>query len=537
MNRRKFLIFSSSLCLPFSLSGCVIPAVARKEEAPLGGSWADNARQAQALFAAANAGAFANPQGIPFAAVPQRNGWLDARGHFQSISDPTFSDAYALSRSAVGYFAAVNSAVASGRRSGKPSYRDKDGVVVMPGDMVSFNETGYCMDPTLPAPGRGELLRLVPTSSLVPDSLRPVYESVLKQASRNDRTGAIFRENMQRMVWMFRTAGQESPYMAYVSPQTKQMIDAAHPNGWNTLSSYHRNELGGAKLKSDLVNAIARGLNLPVNTRPADFADHQRGNRIVDEQLQTLINTPVGGQVVPGSQFTLLAPGVAAEVVGSGPLQANFRILNQSGEPFRFSPAKWSAESQRQSQRVAYAGDSQTLQRTSVGADPDPDWGGKFLAQARDDYSKIGVEKALAYGHAPVGALIGKRRLAAPILKTAIDSIPLLGNSLAIYEAVSGKSWMTGEPLDAVDHALAVVGTIPGASTVARLGSGARGAMKVALEGAAASKALRAVDRSRLATDIIDLGNTDATRALVERAQADPLFQQVAQKSLTFFRG
>lgn len=534
MHRREFLLRSSVLALlPLGLSGCVIPAGGRRES-PVGGSWLENSQQAQSLFRSVETGSALDAQGVPYAVSTQRNAWLASRRHFSSINSPSFSDAYALASASAEYFSAANMQAVPQKKN-RSSYRDGNGIMVMPGEMVSWNETGFCMDPSLPAPGRGELLRLVPTESLVVDELRPVYEGVLRQAARNDNVGLQYRRSMQQLVWMFRTAGQDSPYLSHPSAQVRQLIDAAHPNGWEVLNGYHRRSLANNRFKADIANVISRAFNLPGNARPADFSDQGKADRIVDQQMQTLLNTPVGGQVVPGSQYSLLAPGVAAEVVGTGPLAAQFRVVNQSGEPFRFSPTEWSAESQRKSQRVAFSGNVQSLARNSLpSADPTA-WRDRFFDLAPTDYGKVGVEKFLQFAPTSIGQLVAKQS-AVRAFKGVVDIVPVLGNTLALYEAVSGKNWLTQEPLDSLDLALAVVGTVPGASTLARLGGGARGAVKAVLDGAAASRAASVVDRTRIAQDVINLGNMESTKTLVSEGASDPMFQGVVQSARNLFK-
>lgn len=551
MHRRDFLRLSTCSVLPFLLKGCVVSPVGVRplntdENGPLGGSWEENARRAQALFVAATSGRFANDRGVPYILVPVRKAWMAARGQYASIEAPSFNDNYVLSGSAVDYLRELNKIAlrprGAQRRERMVESVVEDGVItLLPGELVSFSERGFCMDPRLPAPGAGELLRLVPTSSLIPEELRPIYVTVLKQASRTDTIGTAYKNSMQAMVWLFRTAGQTANMAILQQTRTnakyRQLVDAAYPGGWNTLVSYHQQALTTAQFKSDLTNAITRGLRLSSRqTSSADFLGQSMSDRVVDDHLLTLINSPVIGNVVPGSQYTLLASGVAAEVVGSAPLTASFRLLNLSGSPFKYSSTEWSAESQRKTQRVALAGSMERLQGAVVDPTPDSDWWPRFQDQFADDFSKFAGEKILGSTNSAVAANILRRSLA-PVLKTSIDMIPLLGNAAALYEAVSGRNWMTGEPLNGVDRALAIAGTIPGASVLARLGGGATGVVRGILNAASASKSLRAVERTALARDIVGWGNSDSVRTMADHYINDPVFQQTLQAAHNLIKG
>lgn len=535
MKRRDFLFASLAAGLPWSLGGCVINPTTIRKALPSIEGWAGGEGLAREIIQAAQGGGFANKAGIPYAAVTQRNEWLKARTAFSKMGAPTFSDAYALSEASVRYFGVVVAATQSAKNKGLAGLGNSPatGILIHPGQSITFQERGFCLDPKLPAPGKGELLRLVPTSTAMDTKILPVYEAVLKQAARKDRTGEMYREHMQRMVWMFRTVGEESPYITYANDKAKQLINQAYPNGWKTLEQHHQSQQVMNKAISALKSELGKSLKLPLNLKPEDLLDDRLGNRIIEEQLRQLMNTPVKGEIREGSQYSLLAPGVAAEVVGSGPLTAHFRITNLSGKPFVYSPTAWSAQSTRRSQRVAFSGNIRNLQRQNAVDPAGDDWQRQFNAQAREDWSKFGMEKFLALTNSDIGRLIGSAK--APGFKLLLDSVPFLGNTLSLYEAVSGKDWMTGEELDGVDLGLAILGTIPGIATLSRMGSAATGTVKAVLAAAEASKAVRVVDRNQLALDLVNIANTESTKSLVERNLSDERFQEVRARAERIF--
>ena len=103
---------------------------------------------------------------------------------------------------------------------------------------------------------------------------------------------------MQSLVWLFRSAGSSSSYIDYASPQTKQLIHTAYPGGWDIVSNYHQGKKAADQLVSMALDQVSCSIKLPSGFSPRDFLTQDSTNRVVNEQLQTLINTPVGGQVL-----------------------------------------------------------------------------------------------------------------------------------------------------------------------------------------------------------------------------------------------
>ncbi|MCX8018376.1 MAG: hypothetical protein N2690_10820, partial [Rhodocyclaceae bacterium] len=84
---------------------------------------------------------------------------------------------------------------------------DASGITVPAYSRVVFDQVGYCLDPGVPAPTHGELLRLVPTSSLIAPELLDIYKAVLQKIAQPGQIGQVYRQHMQEIVWALRTAG------------------------------------------------------------------------------------------------------------------------------------------------------------------------------------------------------------------------------------------------------------------------------------------------------------------------------------------
>ncbi len=82
---------------------------------------------------------------------------------------------------------------------------DSSGTALIPkGAMLTYVQKGYCMDPNLPAPTKGDALMLQPMGKRIPDDLGELYKALGKWAAKPGNAGMA-----QSMTWGLMSAGTE----------------------------------------------------------------------------------------------------------------------------------------------------------------------------------------------------------------------------------------------------------------------------------------------------------------------------------------
>lgn len=536
MDRREFVLGTGSMLV---LSGCVpqnIRNVMGDSDsgggAPvIGGSWSENSKIAAGIFNSVQSGRPPiSAEGVPYAAMAARN-------DFFKVADTMppklgFSNAVDFSKALTGYFAATMGARKNMGVTKGDSARAGTGVNLSPNSYFVFTEKGHCMDQGLPAPGRGELMRMVPTADLIPPELQGLWRGVMLKVSKPGPDYEAYRWRIQQIIWMIRSAGTESTW-AGIEPdqELKRLLNGAYPNGYKVWWDYQRNTLDEARSKAATANMFTRFLGMGDKYSANDFTNGNHGQRIVDASMQRSMSTPVTGQIVPGSEFSLIAPGVAARTVGTDQLEARIEILNVSGKPFIYEPSAWAAETQRRAQRVAFGGNMQGAKMANLKPysdqqrnDADKEIAGAFF----DDMKKKQAERLAEFGPAA--------KVFRTLFKAGADFMPVVGNALALYEATTGRDWMTGEELAPINRALAMAGTIPGANVLRELGALRGNKLLGNLAQRASGSLLPALsERTEFARAAADWAFSGTADSVMNRVNMEPSFQQMTAQASRLF--
>jgi len=153
-------------------------------------------------------------------------------------------------------------------------------------------------------------------------------------------------------------------------------------------------------------------------------------------------------------------------------------VLNTSTQPYRFIPASFIAQPADKKQPVALPAKLTGISTTSFGA-------GSPIAALERLFTGLG-EKLRSFFSQPVfgGAFdwmfetprfeMSPGRAWAALqeldkrfpLKAVIGATPVIGNSLSLYEAGSGKDWLNGTALTDTERAIAMAATMPGEATI-----------------------------------------------------------------------
>ena len=228
-------------------------------------------------------------------------------------------------------------------------------ITVPPGGEAIFTLAGYCMDRSVPAPGFGEKLQLVPASNLIQESTLPLYQAMMEFSAQNyDK-----RYEIQNLVWGLRHAADPYPPIREISPQQVALLNAATPNGARQYQGYLQTQANvhkASEAQKQLYRAMLGGLQSKFNINLPDATSYGYTPQDTQSLLASLSRMPIDGTPQPNSEFTLLADGVAAKTIANGLHQINVQVRNTTSEPYTFDASKYAGQSTRVTQRVAFGG-------------------------------------------------------------------------------------------------------------------------------------------------------------------------------------
>lgn len=349
--------------------------------------------------------------------------------------------------------------------------------VLNPGQGLTYDQQGYCLDPGIAPPERGEKFVLRPAGGLMPEPVRPLYDSLMRLASR-DRSVHI---QMQPLIWALRTSDVAGPSrVENLSAHHLRTLDRALPHGTRILRDYRKKRLA-AKSGPSAKNQLAKLFNIQINGKELNVLEASDG------ELMSVLKTATAGGAIPNnnSQYSMLAPAVAARAVGTGTLQPRIEVINSSASPFVFDSVAWAACSERKVQRVALlapknpafsnwswpnndtvavtGANKRQMQRllNDIGQDMQ-----RRSMNPREINTKLRFSLPLT-GDEKTDRLI--KAVLQQVAKTGVEFIPLVGQSLSAYEAFTGKDWLTGEDLGWTDRMVSAVGIIPCGSVFKKL--------------------------------------------------------------------
>jgi len=324
-------------------------------------------------------------------------------------------------------------------------------IVIPPGHIIQAQIHGYCLDPSLPAPGAGEKLQLIPVERRIPAELVELYKALIRYRSAHPEV----QPEMQGIVWAFRKGCEDINRAKSLTRDQWALLDRAKPGGARQFADYLAQCHGIQSLPANLVSRLL-----------APYAN-------TAEDLRRLLTLPIPGSIPEdNSNYNTLDPGVFFETHGTGPLSPQITIINLRNDTYSFFLSDYVAESQRPTQRVA-------LTRPSAVGDARLPSGGwvpsrQTLTDVLKDMTKFLAGKQLDRNIAEttLGKMLRstvRSEAGAKAVKAAMDVSPLIGNALSLYEAVTGNDWLWGTPLTPAERVLSLAGSVPGLGTLEKL--------------------------------------------------------------------
>lgn len=317
-------------------------------------------------------------------------------------------------------------------------------LVIPPGREAEFSLSSLPVDSNLIGMRANNKVRLAPQFSAVQEDVRDIYEALAHLAATNPEfnpnTNFTVRGLMDTIVSM---SSARMPYSPQLRMDERRIMDMAMPNGSYKLQSW-------VNMQADRIDRFKRqGGQLP-DYRP------QKNND-------------------PDSEYTMLAPGVAAKTENVSKGSSNYvrvRLANSTNQPFTFKPTDYVAIPSDGTSRQLLLGGINGLQDGQDGC-----YGPKFqgAAKAKEILDRAGqlLSGKTITGIGAVGLPVALHAAGAwksPIIQNLVRTTPLLGNGMAAYELATGKDMIDGHALSGTEMAFKIAELIPLEGSLVRLG-------------------------------------------------------------------
>jgi hypothetical protein len=351
---------------------------------------------------------------------------------------------------------------------------------IPPGHKVTSIQTGYCLDQSIGAPGRGEVMTLMPVEHLIPNELVPLYKAMQQKAYLDNG----YRSKMQKLMWTLRSAGQPNSLAASVTADTLRDMDAAMPNGARTFVDYHNTHFGQSTAGKPSAGSNAQKENKGppeysilglLNTLSGNGDKNVKSTITANDYYNAFLNgmsKPVtGDHPTDNRNYQMLRPGVASWTIGASQLTPQIQVINAGDRPIEINFIDWVAKPARRAQQVAMyptlpqhvllenlpqePDEAQVSQLEQLKKLVDPEVLKALQRFLTDKYLKD-VSQRKEFADLAMRLLKNN-----PAAQAMIGAMPILGNLLSLYEACSGLNWVTGKPLNSFERIAACLGVVP----------------------------------------------------------------------------
>ena len=213
--------------------------------------------------------------------------------------------------------------------------------ILAPGQIITFDYTGYCMDANLPAPKDNEALAFRPITNFIAPSLVELYRQIMRLDGAAQSDGA----DVQNIVWGFRAP------KAKAGQRERALLDKARPGGANLYATASRGTFVSGSKGGAGSSRAGSGNEALARLFGQMLGDFSRPSR---DLMRALNDMGVEGPIPSAEQrYSLLTTQVAGYAQGKGGLKVHGMVANGSDAPYVFDPTLWALESPRPVQRVA----------------------------------------------------------------------------------------------------------------------------------------------------------------------------------------
>lgn len=342
-----------------------------------------------------------------------------------------------------------------------------DGIIKLPpGGQATVTLRGLCLDRGMPTPREHEPLRLSPIEKFVLPDLVPVMLAVLEYSKKHDpQTGPYLRE----VVWLLREPGGTQRYAN--NPHVRAALERAYPGGFALYEKAVRRENMAQPLRSLL--AVADGV---ANMDPSLLSSTAHTFESTDREMHEM-STRVLREPIPqdNSKYSFVENQFAVMGVGRASLVPRFTIINASTQPGSLDLKRYAAISPRNVQRMVMPPPDRldSAKVYPMRSDSSP-----LSNDEVKSLSDMFIHDAAQLSPMILGFLTDPNRKTGrwlsqrcrnPATRALFEACPFVGNALSAYSLITGKDWLSGEPLSTAEYLLNAWGTIPGAAQITRL--------------------------------------------------------------------
>ncbi|HGP3148614.1 TPA: hypothetical protein ACLG1D_006302 [Pseudomonas aeruginosa] len=398
---------------------------------------------------------------------------------------------------------------------GMKSQRIQSSYQIQPGQTAYLSFNGYCLKAGPDRPYAGEAMQLI-----APDAVwSPEYETIYRNLIQQNRLGEPTptkryqgeQGDLQIAIWTLQglNDGLLNPNLSKaLSDKQKQMLFqaglppqklAVQQLGTSLVetalpgfgASMQGQGIGGA------VNAISSTLGRQAMSQ-AGGSDLMRSAQGFIDIPRLLTNPQVLGnpaalasnlnswasapseqqaRTTPDAldQYSLLAPGVAAQTISTGQLAGKIQVTNLSGKVFTMAPGQYVANARSNTQPVGLS--NWALDKMANAVEVVKNSGDSAIRQALfEDLRGFAADKAFQAFANPNSSLLGfaKGLFKSKVTQDLVTSVPVLGNVVSLGMILSGKN-LDGSDMNGYDYASAAIGMVPVAGNIAKaLGGSAR---------------------------------------------------------------
>lgn len=182
-------------------------------------------------------------------------------------------------------------------------------VKIAPGEVLTYQAKGYCLDSNLALPSTKEPLAFRPMKNYIAPELHKLYVALMRKLVSEAPRGV----QVQQIIYTMRS--EASDISGILKEKDYDFVNSLLPNGKTLLDTAHR---------------------------PAEF--------VSDNGLSLWASQP---KPPVTESYSLLAENVAAHCLGVGVLEVRATIYNASSKTFVFDTTAWVVESSRDVQAVA----------------------------------------------------------------------------------------------------------------------------------------------------------------------------------------
>lgn len=396
------------------------------------------------------------------------------------------------------------------------SQRIQQAYQIQPGQTAYLSFNGYCLKAGPDRPYAGEAMQLIAPDAVWSPEYKQVYQKLIQQNRLGEPTPTKRYQgeqgDLQIALWTLQglNDGLLNPNLSKaLSGKQRQMlfqaglppeklaiqqvgsslVESALPGfgasmqgqGYGgavnaistTLGQHALGQVGGG---TDLVKSAQGFIDIPkLLTNPQVLSNPA----LLASNLNNWASSPSEQQVRTASdaldQYSLLAPGVAAQTISTGQLAGKMQVTNLSGKVFTMSPGQYVANARSNTQPVGLSNWALDKMAGAVAVVKNP--GDSAVRQALfEDLRGFAADKAFQVFANPNSSLLGfaKGLFKSKVTQDLVSSVPVLGNIVSLGMILSGKN-LDGSDMNGYDYASAAIGMVPVAGNIAKaLGGSAR---------------------------------------------------------------